>query len=222
MDSARIYEDCQNRLLDLAATLDEKQLATTVPACPDWTVQQTYAHLAGLCVDVSAGQLVPPLSDDVTAQQVAARADLDIHQVCDEWRRNTPALLEVMTTQKRVRYSLPALDVWHHENDIRDALGMPAQTRDADQLAAFPLGGQARAWSADLPSVHVVATDTGQEWTLGEGADLVLRATAYELARAVTGRRSLAQITAMDWSGDPSAVVGHLPTLPAPKSDLEA
>ena len=47
--------------------------------------------------------------------------------------------------------------------------------------------------SSDLPSVRVRATDTGHEWSLGEGADLTLEATAYELARAVTGRRSLAR-----------------------------
>ncbi|GHC82590.1 hypothetical protein GCM10007079_23620 [Nocardiopsis terrae] len=222
MDSARIYENCQNRLLDLAANLDGTQLGTVVPACPDWTVQQVYAHLAGLSADVVSGQVTPPAGDEVTGRQVADRAHLGIGEISAQWRESAPALLEIMRTESRRRYSLPALDVWHHENDIRGALGLGAQTEDADQLADFPLGGLAKGWPAELPSVRVVATDTGQEWNLGEGAALTLSGTAHELARAVTGRRSLAQILALDWTGgDPAPVAPFLPTLPAAESDLE-
>lgn len=221
MDSARIYETCQNRLLELAATLDGDQLGTVVPACPDWTVQEVYAHLTGLSVDVVEGNVTPPASDEVTARQVAARADHDLGSIRAEWTRTGPALVEVMRTQTRRRYSLPALDVWHHENDLRGALGLAAQTEDADQLADFPLGGLAKGWPDGMPPLRVVATDTGQEWNLGQGGELTLRGTAFELARAVTGRRSVAQILAMDWTGgDPAPVAPFLPTLPAPEADL--
>ena len=221
MDSARIYENCQGRLLDLAPALDQSQLATVVPACPDWTVQQVYAHLAGLAVDVVSGDVTPPADDAVTARQVADRADLDIDAICAQWRDAAPALLELLRTQQRRRYSLPALDVWHHENDIRGALGLPTQTEDADQLADFPLSGLAKGWPAQAPPVRVVAADTGQEWHLGEGTALTLSGTAFELARAVTGRRSVNQILAMDWNGgDPAPVAPFLPTLPAPGADL--
>lgn len=221
MDSARIYENCQGRLLDLAATLDQSQLATVVPACPDWTVQQVYAHLAGLAADVASADVTPPADDEVTARQVADRADLDIGAICAQWRDAAPALLELLRTQRRRRYSLPALDVWHHENDIRGALGLDAQTEDADQLADFPLGGLVKGWPAQAPPVRVAATDTGQEWNLGENAALTLSGTAFELARAVTGRRSVNQILAMDWTGgDPAPVAPFLPTLPAPGTDL--
>jgi uncharacterized protein (TIGR03083 family) len=219
MDSASVYTRCQDRLLDLAAELTDEQLATPVPALPAWTVRQTYAHLAGVCADVVGG-LVPPSDDTVTARQVAERADADLAAICAEWRRETPALLEVFARQTRARYSLPALDVWHHENDVRGALGLGAQTQDADQLAHFVLGGLARVWDPDLPGVRVLATDTGQEWLLGERADLEWRADAFELARAATGRRSTRQIAAMDWSGDPGAVAHRVPTLPAPEADL--
>ncbi|KOX13390.1 maleylpyruvate isomerase N-terminal domain-containing protein [Nocardiopsis sp. NRRL B-16309] len=219
MDSASVYTRCQDRLLDLAAGLTPEQAATPVPALPAWNVLQAYAHMAGVCADVVRG-LVPPSDDTVTARQVAERADADLDAVCAEWRRETPALLEVFARETRARYRLPALDVWHHENDVRGALGLGAQTQDADQLAHFVLGGLARGWTPDLPGVRVLATDTGQEWRLGEGADLEWRGSAFEIARAVTGRRSARQIAAMDWSGDPGAVAHRLPTLPAPEADL--
>ncbi|MFE1100536.1 maleylpyruvate isomerase family mycothiol-dependent enzyme [Nocardiopsis alba] len=221
MDTLRIYRNGQERLAALAATLDESARTTLVPACPAWDVRQTYAHMAGLCVEVVQGLVTPPTRDEETARQVADRAGMSLDEIAAEWTENTPALLELVGSQSRRRYALPALDVWHHENDIRGALGMGPRTEDADQLADFVLGGLALAWSSDLPSVRVRATDTDRTWSLGEGADLTLEATAYELARAVTGRRSLAQIGAMDWSGDPSAVVGRLPSLPAPEIDLE-
>lgn len=220
MEPARIYQQTQERLVALAPTLDEEQLATVVPACPDWDVRQTYAHMAGLCVEVAQNLVTPPASDEVTGRQVADRADRSIDEIIAEWSEGTPALLELMRTQTRARYSLPALDAWHHENDVRGALRMEAQTEGADQLAGFVLGGLARGWSADRPSVHVTAVDTGQEWHLGEGEGLTLRASAFTLARVVTGRRSLAQIRALDWSGDPVEVAHLLPTLPAPEKDL--
>ena len=219
MDSASVYTRCQDRLLDLASELTPEQLATPVPALPGWTVLQTYAHLAGVCADVVGG-LAPPSDDAVTARQVAERAGADLDALVAEWRRETPALLEVFARETRARYRLPALDVWHHENDVRGALGLAAQTQDADQLAHFTVGGLARGWDADLPGVRVVATDSGREWRLGERADLEWRADTFEIARAVTGRRSTEQIAAMDWSADPGPVVERLPTLPPPRADL--
>ncbi len=220
MNTAKIYTRCQDRMLGLADDLSAEQLSTPVPALPAWTVQQTYAHLVGLCSDVVAERFVPPADDTVTARQVAERAHLDIAGLCAAWREDTPALLRVFATQTRARYSLPAVDVWHHENDVRGALGMEAQTQDADELAAFNLGAMSRAWSPELPGVRVLATDTGQEWTFGERADLEWSATAFELVRATTGRRSAAQVRAMDWSGDPSAVLDRLSAFPFPEADL--
>ena len=220
MHFARIYRQSQERLVALAADLDERQLATVVPACPDWDVRQTYAHMAGLCVEVAQGLVGPPVDDEVTARQVADRAGRSIQEITTEWSKGVPALLELMGARARARYFLPALDVWHHENDVRGALGMKARTENSEQLADFVLGGLARGWDTDRPSVHVMATDTGQKWHLGEGADLTLRASAFELARAMTGRRSINQIRAMDWSDDPTEVVSLLSSLPVPKKDL--
>ena len=220
MDSARIYQQSQERLVALAADLDDKQLATVVPACPDWDVRQTYAHMAGLCVEVAQGLVRPPVDDEVTARQVADRAGRSIQEITTEWSKGVPALLELMGARARARYFLPALDVWHLENDVRGALGMKARTEDSEQLADFVLSGLARGWVTNRPSVHVMSTDTGQEWHLGKGADLTLRASAFELARAMTGRRSITQIRAMDWSGDPTEVVPLLSGLPIPAKDL--
>ncbi|CAL9614187.1 hypothetical protein SUDANB121_05717 [Nocardiopsis dassonvillei] len=220
MDSVRIYSEVQERLLALAAELDDAALGTAVPACPDWTVQQTYAHLAGLCAEVVAGTFTPPASDEATARQVAERADRGIGELCDEWRAATPALLELLGTETRLRYRLPVVDAWTHENDIRGALGLEPATGHADTLLDFSLTGLGRAWPGHAPGLTVTATDAGRSWTLGPGGTLHWRGTAFELYRALMGRRTPGQIAAMDWTGDPAPILPALSLLPAAAEPL--
>lgn len=221
MDVARIYANAQKRLFDLADELTGEQAETPVPALPEWTVTQTYAHLAGLCADVLGGTLSPPATDAVTARQVAERAHLGLGEICQEWKAATPAFLDLLSTQQRTRYRLPVVDIWHHENDLRGALGLAPQVEDVEQLADFTLGGLAKQWSSELPSVRVAATDTDRVWKLGEGQELHWSGPVLELARAVLGRRSRGQIAAMDWNGDPAPVLEHLAVMPIPERDLQ-
>lgn len=220
MDPVRIYSQSQERLIALAGGLDAAALDTTVPACPDWTVHQTYAHLAGLCADVVAGTVTPPASDEVTARQVAEREGRGIAEVCDEWRAGTPALLELLGTQNRMRYRLPVVDVWTHENDIHGALGLDPVTEHADALLDFALSGLGRAWPEQAPGLTVTATDADRSWTLGAGGGPHWRGTAFELYRALMGRRTPGQIAAMDWTGDPAPVLPALSLLPATREPL--
>ncbi|MDT0329394.1 maleylpyruvate isomerase family mycothiol-dependent enzyme [Nocardiopsis lambiniae] len=220
MDSVLIYSEVQGRLLALADELDAAALDTTVPACPAWTVRQTYAHLAGLCVDVAAGTFTPPATDEVTARQVAEREGRDIAALCDEWRAATPALLDLLGTETRLRYRLPAVDVWTHENDIHGALGMAPATGHADALLDFALTGLGRAWAGRTPGLTVTATDVDRSWTMGEGDGPHWRGTAFELYRALMGRRTPGQIAAMDWTGDPAPILGDLSLLPAAEEPL--
>ena len=220
MDSVRIYSEVQERLIALADSLDTAALDTTVPACPDWTVHQTYAHLAGLCADVAAGTVTPPASDEVTARQVAKRADHSIARICDEWRAGTPALLDLLGTRNRMRYRLPVVDAWTHENDIHGALGLEPVTEHADTLLDFALTGLGRAWSEQAPGLTVTATDADLSWNLGAGGGLHWRGTAFELYRALMGRRTPGQIVAMDWTGDPAPILSSLSLLPAARTPL--
>lgn len=60
-----------------------------------------------------------------------------------------------------------------------------------------------------------------QRWLLGTGSEVAtLKASRYELFRALGGRRSEHQLRAMDWIGDVDAVIGVLSRYPLPTSDL--
>jgi hypothetical protein len=72
-DPAAVYRSVLERLAALATTLDDGQLATVVPTCPEWTVQDVYAHLAGLADDILQGKVAYPVADATTAAQVDMR-----------------------------------------------------------------------------------------------------------------------------------------------------
>lgn len=43
----------------------------------------------------------------------------------------------------------------------------------------------------------------GREWILGDDPSVTLKADAFELMRAIPGRRNADQVRAYDWSADP-------------------
>jgi hypothetical protein len=102
------------------------------------------------------------------------------------------------------------LDVLSHEHDIRTALGRPG-ARDVDAVAIgldFLLPRFVEAAGAAGVSVRVEVDGGG---TVGsEDAATSVSASAFELMRALTGRRSIDQVRALVWEGDPEAVLGAL------------
>ncbi|MFY9921344.1 MAG: hypothetical protein WAL26_23560, partial [Mycobacterium sp.] len=52
------------------------------------------------------------------------------------------------------------------------------------------------------------------------GAEIHLRTTRFEALRWRTGRRSRAQLAAMDWSDDPTPVLDHLCMFGPAKTDI--
>jgi hypothetical protein len=74
----------------------------------------------------------------------------------------------------------------------------------------------------DVGGLGVETSDSPrQRWTLGAGSEMAtLKASRYELFRALGGRRSEHQIRAMDWIGDVDPMIGVLSRYPLPTSDL--
>jgi hypothetical protein len=99
------------------------------------------------------------------------------------------------------------IDVVSHEHDIRGGVGRPGD-RDSDAVHS---SARTLVRSLEPPAPVVVRVD-GDEVRVGpeEGEPLVLTTTPFEALRFRMGRRSPAQMASMEWSGDPSAVLGHL------------
>ncbi len=213
-DISRLYRDSRERLTALVAALDDAALATPVPACPGWTVQDTVAHLAAIVDDALAGRLSGPPTDEQTAVQVARYAGRPMAGILSEWAAGSPQFEEVIGA-----FNIPpaVIDVTSHEQDIRGALNLPG-ARDNEALLVMA-GWLLEQWPAPVP-VRVTVEDA--EFRVGPDGDPVLglRTTRFEAFRWRMGRRSRDQLAALDWSGDPAPVLDHLVVFGPARTDI--
>ena len=213
-DLAQLYRNTRERLTALVAGLDEQALATPVPACPGWQVQDVVAHLAAIVEDALAGRLTGPPSEAETAVQVARYKGRPMPQTLDGWTAGAPRFEEVISA-----LDIPpaVIDVASHEQDIRGALGRPG-ARDCpavQQMAGWLLQGL-------RTPVPVRITVEDAEFRIGPSGDPVLglRTTRFEAFRWRMGRRSRDQLAALDWSGDPAPVLDHLVVFGPARTDI--
>jgi uncharacterized protein (TIGR03083 family) len=205
-DIARHYRSAHERLSEFARGLSAEQAETAVTGTPGWSVHDVLAHLAAIPTDALAGRLAGLPSDDDTATQVAERKDRDIRELLDEWAPNVPAMCE--GAQAGLVPPNLAVDALTHEQDIRGALGAgpsltPEELRFCTNLYAFGCGYGLK--QAGIPPLAIAATDSDFAFTAGVGEPAAsVRASEFELFRALSGRRSRAQVTAYDWTGDPA------------------
>lgn len=217
MKAVEVYQGCRTRLVALADRLSAPQLRAPVPACPGWTVKDLYAHLVGASVDLVRNRMDGAPGDAWTAAQVADRKEKTIAQLVDEWQAHA-ALFDRKLERGGRSVSPLASDVWCHEYDLAGALGWRG-SRDPERVAwgARAIRGIPRMLEGTGLAVPKVIAD-GEVIVDGDGP--VLRASAYELARMLYGRRSWRQIRELDWDRDPEPYLEHLSFFPAPAEDL--
>lgn len=219
-DPAGIYRETRDRLLALAPTLSAEQLAILTPTCPEWTVQDIYAHLAGLAAEVTGGRVEGRGSPERTAAQVGSRRGRSIEEICNEWRDLADNIDATFSAGGRYLMLL-AGDVWTHEQDIANGAGIESG-RDGSGLfltmnTAWSMKAKLR--QAGLPPLRIVAGRA--DWVIGDDEPAAtVRLSEYELARAVLGRRSVAQLRAYDWEGDPDPYLPHFPVFDPPEYDV--
>lgn len=230
-DIAQLYAAGRGRITELVSGLSPEQAAVPVPACPEWSVHDVVAHLAGVCSDVLAGNVEGVATDPWTALQVEARRGRSMAELVEEWSTAAPQV-EAMAQFFPGRLGTQwVVDMTTHEHDLRCALGKPGE-RESEAVARsveFLVGGfAATVVAAGLPPLEVRAGE--QSWVIGGdgstdvgallmGADAPLNtgvepegwveASPFEWFRALTGRRSLDQVRAFKWSVEPE------PYLPA-------
>lgn len=218
VDLAGLYRDTRERLSDLIAQLGAAALRTMVPACPLWAVRDVLAHLTAITEDAIAGRLTGPPDEEFTAGQVARFAHVPVSEMLARWSANGPQF-ESMIQDLDVWPAV--LDVASHEQDIRGALRQPG----ARDCAAIRQMTPRLASRLDLPVPLRIVTEHG-EYRVGAGKVgngdpvLTLSTSEFEMFRWRMGRRSLAQLALMDWSGDPSAVLGKLTVSSPTASDI--
>ena len=221
MTQLELYRQGKTMAVDLLLTLDDEALETTCTACPDWSIRDVVAHhvhYLGACADGGVPHAMQdalmgdddtrPLAaearDAWTQDGVERRRGLAFESVLEEWD-------EVVATMPD-HAALAVLDLTMHLFDIKETLG-----DDRDRTS--PLIGEALAgyyyFALSTQLAHTEAgvglscTDTGATFVT-EGQTAVVAGTAYDLLRAIGGRRSrLEADRTLDWGGASEAVREH-------------
>ncbi len=212
-----------------------------VPACPAWTVQDVLAPVTGVAADAASGTYfagaaaawtdiqLAAARDEWTAGQVRSRRNQPVKALVAEWV-GWAAILEPMLAgtvppppgSPTWLLSGPVGDLAVHLHDVRGALRQPGD-RDAPgsglglRIYARWLGE--RLDQAGRPALWLRVAD--REWAEGSGQPAAaLAAEAFELFRALSGRRSLDQVRALAWDGDPEPYLDLFAPYPMPASPL--
>lgn len=185
-----------------------------VPACPDWTVRQTVAHLAGVAQDVASANLEGVASEAWTRAQVDRLGRNSIDELLDLWGESIDLLVGQVAQLSQGSPELAAgqlvFDVLTHEHDIRGALGEPG-SRTGDLSYEVALGflatmldltfqhtGRA-AMRLTTPSIGTVQLGDPDAAT----DQLVIEVSDFDALRAFGGRRSVRQLLTLPWHEDP-------------------
>lgn len=206
-DFGMLYGATRERVGSLVRDLDDAAAATPVAACPGWTVHDVVAHLAGTVTDVLAGNLDGVGGGAWTGAQVAARRDVPIPDLVDEWDKGSPQFEDGLRAIGGEMAATAVSDVFQHEQDIRSALGRQGG-RDHDVMLtiieSYVPGLARRVGDAGLGPLRVEAG--AHPFTAGEGDPVAtVRAEPFELVRALGGRRTVDEIRALSWDGDAGA-----------------
>jgi len=199
---ADAYRALRERVSEIVRAADSAALEAVAPATPEWRVRDVLAHMVGVNTDILTGTLDGVASDAWTAAQVATRRDWPIEQMLEEWAESASQV------EANAPILGPAVGQWvfdacTHEHDVRQALGAPG-ARDSGAVAiGFDWATDRLADTLDHQDALglVLHTEAGDK-PVGAGAPATgVHTSRFEIVRAMTGRRSRAQVEAYGWDG---------------------
>lgn len=199
MDNAEAYQRVYRRICTLLEGQDEN---AEVPTCPGWTVKDVVAHLAGFFTTYRSGDPKEAFSPGWGDREVKERQDRSLQECITEWTK----LLEDAGDLFESNLGVVAVsDALAHEQDLRSALDLPGGKDDESIVPAVEMGlsfVDQKAQAAELPALKVVTDDVDRQVGKGDPA-ATLRTSTFELFRTLHGRRTVDQVRAMEWDGDP-------------------
>jgi uncharacterized protein (TIGR03083 family) len=186
----------------------------TVPACPAWTVRQMVAHLAGVAQDIVSLNVENKAADSWTQAQVDRLGGHSIDKLLDLWGQMLDPVITTLGLAPQASACQLVFDALTHEHDIRGALSEP-DSRPGDLAFEAAMGfvttmGDQFIRQAELPALRLVTPTIGSA-QLGDPrtprGQVALNISDFEALRAFGGRRSIRQLVALPWQGDPTQLV---------------
>ena len=188
------YRGIRGRVRVMIEASSEAHQATVCPTTPAWRVRDTLAHLCGVPSDILAGNLEGVASDAWTQAQVDARRDTPVAALLDAWDDEGTQIEPMMPLFPIVTLGQMVFDAVTHELDIAHALGVKAD-HDSDAVV-YSFDWVVRRCGPATQQPLTLRTEVG-EIAFGEAPDpIAIEISRFDFMRAVTGRRSTAQIEA--------------------------
>ena len=188
VDVCAAYQHTRQSVLEVLTQIPESSATIRVPACPDWTVQQTVSHFVGVPEDLLAGRMEGVASEAWTDAQVQRHEGESLAELATALEATVIPFDAILLAIPSPSNSQLVMDAVTHEIDLREALGLPC-------FDSSPSLTVARAWLLGLIERH--------DSLLGDQLEAV-SCSDFILARALTGRFS---ISAMDAHGLPGAQI---------------
>ncbi len=222
VDTGELYEKLRQRFLDVLRGCSPEQLATVVPATPAWRVRDALAHVVGITADLNALHFGPGTADAWTSAQVEQRLGDDVETMAAEWDREAARFEEGLRALGYEIGSHYVADLHAHTQDVRSALGLTPDRDESTVLVALDFYLASSSQGLTETGVGTVAAHVGAEThELGAGPVVAtLTGAAFDVLRALSSRRSAAQIATMNWDGDSARVIPALSRYPLPMADI--
>lgn len=222
VDTGELYERTRQRFITVVRDASPADLERIVEPTPDWRVRDVLAHVVGITADLNALDFGPGNADDWTARQVEIRRRRTIGEITAEWDREAPKFEEGLGL---LGYSIGAhyvADLHAHLQDVHMTLGLPAMGDPETVLVALDFYLESLDETLREQPVGALEIVTGGERHVAGSGDVCasLSADPFEVLRALSGRRSLAQVLSLEWTGDARAIAPRLSRYPLPERDL--
>jgi uncharacterized protein (TIGR03083 family) len=211
-----VYREERAELIALGRSLSDEQAATMTTACPEWSIKDVYAHLAGISTDIMSGNTENAATEAWADGHVADRLDRSLTDVLDEWDESGQGVLQTMEEAGGFFPFQLFVDQWTHHWDIRATLGDAARETPDLRTIDFVMPNLVEAMVARSPSgVPAITVSAGDaSVTLGDGEPAgELALDRFEFARLSMGRRSQAQIDALSWPAGATDVAPYVQAL---------
>jgi Mycothiol maleylpyruvate isomerase N-terminal domain len=183
----------------------------TVPACPAWTIRDTIAHLTGVAEDIVALNTEHKGTDPWARAQVERLGGHPIGDLLDRWGQLIQQVTALLALAPQLSVCQLVFDTLSHEHDIRGALNEPG-SRTGDPAFAAAIGfvttmADQFIRHGALPALRLT-TPTTSTVQIGDPhtapGHLGLDIPDFEALRSFGGRRSIRQLLALPWRGDPT------------------
>ena len=183
----------------------------TLPACPAWTIRKTVAHLAGVAQDIVALNVAEKGADSWTRAQVDRLGGHGVDELLDVWCQLIDPVTTTLALAPEASACQLVFDALTHEHDIRGALGEPGCCT-GDLAFEVAMGfvttmGDLFARQVRLPTLRLTTPTIGSV-RLGDpdtaAGQVALTVSDFEALRSFGGRRSIRQLLALPWRGDPT------------------